>query len=148
MQITIDMEDLNELVAQADEIFLNPKAERVLLKLIDLRGQIETAIDQAKVSLEAAALKANPNFKSIRSEKIKVFYRSYGSRFSIDEAQIANVPQELYTTEVKRTYAVETDAVEKYLETHKGLPLGLIEKDRPKKLAFDKREKTEVAHGK
>jgi len=65
MKITIDLEDLNDLVAKAELIFLEPRAEKVLLKLLDLRDQTEDAIKQAQAKLEAAALKTNPNVTSL-----------------------------------------------------------------------------------
>jgi peptide subunit release factor 1 (eRF1) len=148
MKITIELDNLSELVSKADLIFLEPRAEKILLKLIDIREQVENAIDQAEKKLEDAALKINPNFKSIRSDKIKVFYRAYGARYLLDESIIALIPTELYTAEKKTIYKVNADAVENWTSINKGMPVGISERERTKSLKFDKKEKDEVENGK
>lgn len=132
----IDTDQLNELVVKADEIFLTPQGEKVLIKLLEIQDQVEKAIDEAKVKLEAAALKANPNFSSIQADKIKVYYRAYGARFYIDEAQINLAPKELYTAEPKITYKIDTKAVEKWVDQHGGMPTGIKEVERTKSITF------------
>lgn len=144
--VKIEMGNLAKLVAEADLIFLKPQAENTLVQLLDLQVQIEAAIDEANKRLEAAALKVNPNFKSIRGDKIKVFYRSYGSKYKIDETVLNLIPPELYEAKVKTTYAVNDEAVAKFTEVNKGMPVGIIEAVRPKYLKFtlknaDKEEK-------
>lgn len=132
----IDTDQLNELVVKADEIFLTPQGEKVLLKLLEIQDQVEKAITEAKIKLETAALKANPNFSSIQADKIKVYYRAYGAKYYIDEAQINLAPKELYTAEPKITYKIDTKAVEKWADEHGGMPTGIKEVERTKSITF------------
>jgi hypothetical protein len=132
----VDVEKLNELVVKADEIFLTAAGEKVLINLLAIQDQVEQAIDAAKAKLEAAALKANPNFSSIQADKIKVYYRSYGAKYYIDEAHINLAPKEFYTVESKVTYRIDTKALEKAIDTSGKVPAGIIEVERKKQLTF------------
>jgi hypothetical protein len=135
----IEIEKLDSLVSDADKIFITPEAEEVLLQLLDLQKQIEGAIDEAKKKLEAKALELNPNFKSIRSDNLKVFYRQYGQKYTIDESYIKQIPAHLYKT--KFSYTTVSKDIDAYFAEHGALPLGIIEKEREKSIAFSRREK-------
>lgn len=130
----IDIEKLKELTADAGKIFLTPTGEETLVQLLEIQAQVEAAIDEAEKTLEEAALKLDPNFTSIQADKIKVFYRAYGSKYYIDETRIAEVPKELYTEKI--SYSLDSKGVEKWAEEHKGLPIGVVEKERTKSLKF------------
>lgn len=132
----IDLEKLNELVVKADEIFLTAKGEQVLVDLLTIQGQVEAAIDEAKAKLEAAALKVDPNFSSIQADKIKVYYRAFGSKYYVDEANINLAPKEFYTVESKVTYKIDTKALEKAIDASGKVPAGIIEVDRKKAITF------------
>ena len=137
--MTIDVEKLEQLKLEADKIFISAEGEQVLLDLLEIQKQVEDAIDTAKAKLEETALKLNPNFKSIQSDKIKVYYRSFGSQYKIDESLIAELPKEFY--EVKHSYSPNAEAIEKFVQEKGGLPMGVIEPERPKKITFTLKEK-------
>lgn len=99
--MNIDIEKVKDLVGEADLILIKPEAENVLLQLLDLKDQIEAAIDEAEKKIEEAALRINPTFKSIRSDNLKVTYREYGAKYYVDESQLELAPKELYRTEIK-----------------------------------------------
>lgn len=130
----IELEALEKLVVDSDKIFLTPEGEEVLVKLLEIQKQVEDAIDAAKKKLEETALKVNPLFASIQADKIKVYYRSYGARYRVDESLVAEIPKELF--KVKTSYLAIPEEIEKYAETHKGMPVGIIENERPKSLTF------------
>lgn len=130
----VEIEKLEQLTVEADKIFLTPEGEETLVKLLDIQKQVEQAIDAAKLKLEQAALKLNPNFSSIQADKIKVYYRAYGAKYRIDPTNIDRCPKELYKTSV--TYNVDSAAVEKWTEEHKGMPVGINEVERTKSLSF------------
>ena len=109
----IDIEKLEKLKAEADKIFLAPEGEEVLIQLLEIQEQVDEAIKAAKVKLEETALKLNPLFSSIQADKIKVFYRAYGSKYLIDDSQVQFIPKELYT--VKTTYTPESELIDKYI---------------------------------
>ncbi len=132
----IDIEKVQELTAKADEIFISPAGEQVLVDLLTIQGQVEAAIDEAKAKLEAAALKVNPNFSSIQADKIKVYYRAFGSKYYIDENNINQAPKEFYTVESKVTYKIDTKALEKSIDATGKMPAGILEVDRKKSISF------------
>ena len=132
----INIEKLSKLVKKADEIFLSADGEQVLVDLLKIQSQLEIAIKEAKLKLEAAALKANPNFISIQSDKIKVYYRAYGSKYYIDESNINMAPKEFYKIESKVSYKIDTKALEKAINASGKVPTGIIEVDRKKQLTF------------
>lgn len=134
--MNIPIEKLTKLISKADDIFLSADGEQVLIDLLTIQTQVEDAITQAKAKLEAAALKANPNFSSIQANKIKVYYRAYGSKYYVDEANINLAPKEFYTVESKVTYKIDTKALEKNIEQTGKVPAGIIEVERKKQLTF------------
>jgi hypothetical protein len=137
----IDIEKLAGLTQDAGKIFLTADGEDVLVQLLEIQQQVEAAIDAAEATLEQAALAIDPNFTSIQADKIKVFYRAYGTKYTIDESQLPEVPKELYTT--KTTYLPDSKAIEKWVDEHKGLPVGIVEKERNKSLKFTLKGKKE-----
>lgn len=136
----IDLEKLNQLVADSDKIFLSPVAEQTLLQLLEIQKQVEMAIDEAKKRIEETALKIDPNFKSIQSDKVKISYRYFGTRFYVDQQSLEYTPKELYTAEVKTTYKVDAKAVEKWIDEKGKLPAGIVEADRTKTLTIVPKE--------
>lgn len=134
--IQIDIDRLEELKSQADQIFLTPEGEEVLVKLLEIQSQVEKAIEEAEAKLESTALKINPNFTSIQGDKVKVYYRAYGAKFYIDEVQINLAPKELYSVESKIVYKIDTKAVEDWVDEHGGMPTGIKEVERTKSIKF------------
>lgn len=130
----IKLETLNELVADSKNIIFSADAENTLVTLLGIQKQVEDAIDQAKKNIEQAALKLNPNFSSVQGDKVKVFYRSYGSKYKIDESFIDQIPVDLYS--IKKSYSANTKAIETFVESNKGLPIGIIEPERPKSISI------------
>lgn len=135
----IDIEKLDNLIADAANVLIKPEAEEVIIQLLDIQEQVETAIKEAKKRIEEAALRINPNFKSLKADKIKVYYRQYGSKYRIDESLIDQVPTSLYKT--KKVYSVISKEVDAWTAEHDGMPIGIIETEREKSIAFSKRDK-------
>lgn len=132
--MNINIENLDNLKLKADKIFISPEGEEVLIQLLDLRQQVEDAIDVAKTKLEEKGLELDPNFNSIQASKVKVYYRAFGARYKIDPSFVDQLPKNLYKTSTK--YDAVAEEIEKYVEGNKGLPLGIIEADRTKTLTF------------
>ena len=132
--MNIEIEKLSKLVADADKIFIEPEGEEVLIQLLEIQKQVEDAIDQAKEILKETALKTNPNFRSIRADRVKVYFRQFGPKYRIDESHVQDLPKELYEIETK--VKAKPKAIESWVEEHKGLPLGIIEPEREKKISF------------
>jgi hypothetical protein len=139
--INIDIDKLDELVVKSDEIFLTPEGEKVLIKLLEIQKQVEDAITAAKVKLEATALKVDEHFSSIQANKVKVYYRAFGQRYYIDEKMLNLAPKELYISEEKVIYKIDTKAVDKWVDVHGGMPEGITEVERKKAITFSLKDK-------
>ena len=135
----IDIDKLEKLIVDSDKIFLTPEGEDVLIQLLDIRDQVENAIDTAKKKLEETGLKIDPNFTSIQASKVKVYYRAFGARYKIDPSLVDKLPKNLY--EISTKYNAVADEIEKYAEENKGLPLGVIEAERSKTISFGLKDK-------
>lgn len=139
----IDIEKIGELVKNSDKIFLKPEAEENLIKLLELRNQIDKAIDEAKVLLESKAMEIDQNFTSLVGDKVKIYYRSFGSRWIPDESLLEYLPKDYYTTETK--IKLDTKKVEKHIKDTGKIPAGVKEVERPKSITFSyKGEDNEV----
>jgi hypothetical protein len=134
MKFTIDTANITKLVQDADRIFLAPEAEKNLIELLELRAKVEVAIDEAKVNLEAAALKSDPNFSSLSSDNIKIYYRAFGSRWSPDMALIDYLPKDYYSIETK--IKLDPKKIEKHIKDTGKVPAGITEIERKKQLTF------------
>lgn len=130
----IDIDNLNDLVAKADGIFFGPKGESTLVKLLEAQKAVEDAIDAAKIVLETAAGRLDPNFASIQGDKIKVSYRYFGAKYYLDETLVDKVDPELY--KVIKRYNANAKAIETWVEEHKGMPQGVREVERKKQITF------------
>lgn len=130
----IEIENINELVCDADKIVLSNDGEKAIIQLLKLQKQIEQALTTAKMMVEKKALELNPNLKSITSDNLRISYRQYGSKYRIDESFFEKLDPSFY--KIRKAYDVVADEVEKYCEEHKSLPIGINEVDRPKTLSF------------
>lgn len=134
-KIVIEVEDLGKLVEQGSNIVATPDAEAALVKLLQAKIQIEAAIKRASKIIEEKALELNPNFSSIRSDLVKVFYKAYGSKYAIDESKVHFLPKEVLKTKISHT--VDTKALETFAKEHNGnLPDGIIVKERKKSISI------------
>ena len=135
----IEIDKLEKLIVDSNKIFLTPEGEEVLIQLLEIRQQVEDAIDAAEQKLEETGLKIDPNFSSIQSNKVKVYYRAFGARYKIDPSLIDKLPKNLY--EVSMRYNAVAKEIEKFAEENKGLPQGIIEAERAKQITFSLKNK-------
>lgn len=134
MKLSIDTDNLQTLAKKADQIVFTPEGEETLIKLLELEGKVKEAISLAKQTIEASAKKLDENFTSVQGDKVKVSYRSYGTRYIIDEAFIKDLPKELYRISVKH-YPNSKEISKLATETGK-LPQGIVEPDRQKQITI------------
>ena len=137
--MTIDIEQVEQLVLAADQILMTPEAEKVLLTLLGLKVQIDNAIDEAEKRIEAKALALNPAFKSVTSDNLKIGYRYFGTKYKIDPANLGQLPDGLYKTKV--TYLPEIKAIEAWTKDHNGLPVGIVVPERKKQITISLKDK-------
>jgi len=125
--VKINIEKIDKLVKKSDQIFFDSDGEKELIKLLDMQSQIENAISQVKEKLEEKA-KQIPNFKSIQGDKVKVYYRSFGSKYYWDKA--TDVPDNLIN--VQKRFYVNMKELNNYIKENGTLPVGILESQRNK----------------
>lgn len=135
MKLTIDLDDLVKLKEEGSKIILDPEAEQSILKLLKAQAKIEKALDELKEKIAEEGLKHDKNFKSVESDNVRIWYRYYGGKYTVDKNRINEIPKDLYKE--KTRYYPNTKAIEEYTaQGDKDLPLGIIERDRSKKLSI------------
>lgn len=134
MKITIDTDKLTKLKQDGEKIIFEAEAEKSIMELLDIQEKLEKIIDQLKADLAEEALDYDKNFKSIESDNLRIMFRKYGGRYKIDKTRIKEVSRKLYR--VNKRYYPENDEIDKWADENDGLPLGVIERDRSKKLSI------------
>lgn len=134
MEISINLSQLDTVVEQAGKLVTTPEAENAILTLLDMQEQIKLALEHVKEKVAQDGLKLDPNFKSIQGDKIKASYRLYGSKYGIDKKYIEELPEGLYKTSVR--YDANGAAIDKWLEDHDQLPLGIYMTPRAKQISI------------
>lgn len=138
--VKVNMDDVKILVEKGKDIIVTPQAETSILQLLDLQARVDEAVERMKGMIAEAGLKYNPNFTSIKGEKVKIMFREYGGRFTYDATRLDDIPKTLYKPKV--SIALDAKAIEKWTEEHGGLPLGILEAQRSKTLSISlKKEK-------
>lgn len=135
MKLTIDTDNLVKLTKNGSQIILEPTAEEAIIKLLEVQHKVESALEELKEQIAEEGIKYDPNFKSVESDNLRIWYRFYGSKYSIDAGRIGELPKHLYSE--KKRYYPNAGEVDKYVEEHGELPLAIIERERSKKLSID-----------
>jgi len=138
MKISLDTDQVKDLSQKADQIVFSPEAEDTLLKLLDLQEQLEVAIKDAKTKIEKSALEMDKNFMSVQGDKVKVSYRAFGSRYSLDESHLKDLPENLYTKSVK--YYPNSKEIDKLANETGMLPQGILEPQRLKQIVIQRKK--------
>lgn len=138
MNIVINTDILGQLSQDGDKILLSQEGEESLIQLYKIQEMVEQAIHDAKEKIKTAALAVDPNFMSIQGDKVKISYRAYGPRFSVDQTMIEQMDPSLYKSSIR--YTAETKAVEAFVDEHKGLPVGIKENEREKQIQVSIKE--------
>ena len=139
--MNIDIEKI-QAITKGDEIFLSPEGEKALLDIIEVENQIKEVKDRIKQQLEQTGLKVNPNFKMIQGDKIRVYYRSFGSRYFIEPGREKEVPAEL--VEEKVSLKLNIKELDKWVTEKGALPFGVAESDRNKQITFRLRKEADA----
>ena len=130
--MNIDIEKLDQIVNNADNIFLSREAEDVLIEFYRIKEQVEQAEIMIKQKLLETGMKNSPHFKEISGQRVKVSYQAYGAKYSIDTSKIDHLPKNLYRVDTK--YVPESKSIEQYKKEYNTLPEGVIANHRKKSI--------------
>lgn len=137
MIVSIDTDNVGKLVKKGEEILFKPEAEKALLELLELEATVKAAIDDARHNIETAALKKNKNFSSVVSDKIKVGYRFFGSKYKIGkgyERELSDNYPNLINSSVR--YSINAKELEKFEKESGSVPMGIEAVDRKKQITI------------
>lgn len=126
MKITIDTDLIQLAKDQASQVALTPDASKTIASFDELKNLMEEAEKDIKEKIKLAL--ATEGLTAVTGEGVKISLYPYGSRYSIDEANIDKLPKDWY--EVKTSYKLDSDKVENYVKEKNELPLGVIEPER------------------
>ena len=139
--ITLDTDRISQLFAKSTNAGIDPEAEQALLEVLDLKEKLDTFLGTLEKEIEKTALEVEGEYWSgSKGDKIKIEYRAYGAIYSPaetidevgDEFKIAKfIPEHT-------DYSLNTKAIEEYILKNKGLPMGIKENYRKKRVSIKK----------
>lgn len=129
--LRINIKKIQKLTKDSNKVKIDKESENILKMLFFLKYKIDEAIENAKMQIEVEGNKLIPHFKGFVGEDISATYRAYGSKYVIEN------PETNEYSKVNIRYTPDTEKIEKYLEEHGELPMGVKFADRKPKLTFN-----------
>jgi len=126
-EITIKVDELNQLVQEGGKFLFRKEAEDSLIKLLEWQERIESMIKEVKLAIEKAGLSISKDFKGVIGSKVKAIYRAYGERYEYDKSKTSELGEFLKTITFHK---VDSDRVDLHFEKTGKIPDGIRLKDR------------------
>ena len=129
MIVKINSAELLKLEKDGETIVFNQKAEDAIVRLLEIKREVDGVIEYLKSEIERQALEFNPNFTSLKGDKIKINYSASGAKYKdLDTLKCRRV--KFWTK--KTTWQLNSKAVDEYLAKQKRLPRGIVAVNRKK----------------
>ena len=130
-QIIIYPDEITELALEAGKLVFKKEAEEELVKLLEIKKQIDEAIEKVKKQIKQAGESILPNFKGVEGKRIKAVYSYYGAKYEIqDKEKARGFYQEVVYVKP------DTKTIDNYVKEVGELPEGIITKEREKSLSL------------
>lgn len=136
--LRFDPTALVEATEKAGELVLNPAAEDVIVKVLEIEQQVAEAVKTIKSEIERQGLEVNSNFTSVTSDKLKVNYSPSGAEFGYDAKKRKRFPEPLFTRRV--TYSPNSKEIKKYREKTGRWPAHVFLNERKKTIRLSLKE--------
>jgi len=136
MKISIDTSKLDLLITKGKDIFLTGEAEEAIVEMEYLRKEVDEAYERMKKEIAEKALEVDENFKAIKGDRVKIGYRTYGQKYTIDESNLKFLPKEFYKVKKTIKYSPDTKVIDGFVKEHRKLPMGITEPERKKSLSI------------
>ena len=81
MIVKVNAGELLRLEKDGEGIMFDPKAEDAIARLLEIKNEVDGAVEYLKSEIERQALEFNPNFTGLKGSKIKINYSAAGSRY-------------------------------------------------------------------
>lgn len=129
MIVKINSAEILTLEKEGEGIIFNPKAEDAIVKLLEMKRDLDGAIEYLEREIERQALKFNSNFTGLKGSKIKINYSASGAKFKdIGEVRLHREPY----WKKKVVWSLDSKAIEEYRNKNYKLPKGIAEVARRK----------------
>lgn len=118
--VRINPAEIVTLQKDAKTIVMDPKAEDAIKRLLDLQREVDGAVDFVKAEIERQALDFNPNFTSVKGDKVKVNYSAAGAKYK-GSAKSHN--KKFWTKKI--SWSINAKAVDEFRLKNYRLPTGI-----------------------
>lgn len=133
-ELVIQYDNLPQLINGGDHILVAPEGEQLIIKLYELKALVEKAEEAIKEKLRAGMEAIDPDLSSINSDLVKILYRVYGAKYTIDENTIEFIDPKFYTE--KKSYSPNTVEIDKFISETGTIPSGISINPRSKSLSI------------
>ena len=127
--VKINSAELLRLEKEGETIVFNPKAEDAIVRLLEIKREVDGVLDYIKDEIARQALEYNPNFTSLKGDKIKINYSAAGSKYR--DLESVKFHREKFWTK-KTVWAINSRAVDEYVAKNHKMPVGIAEVKRRK----------------
>jgi hypothetical protein len=133
--ITIDLKALTVTVNPDNEVVLTDKADKELVKLLELEAQVAEVKQAVMDKLKGAMAKHPAKPAVVIGLHVKVRRSETGSRF--DFASKKDAPEDFTKVSTTVRKFVDADKVDEYFKLNDTLPEGIVAKERPEKVTIE-----------
>jgi len=131
--ITVSKKDILQFKEEGGKLFFSAKAETQLLKLLELKEMIDSAIEEVKEQVAIAGQEVSLDFRGVIGQRVRAIYRVFGEKYTYDKGMTEEARPWLNEFTVRKVISTEVDA---YTKEHDTLPPGIIEKERAPKISL------------
>ena len=129
MIVKVNAGEILRLEKDGESIVFDPKAEDAIARLLEIKNEVDGAVEYLKSEIERQALEFNPNFTGLKGSKIKINYSAAGSRYK-DTGEIKFHREKFWTKKI--VWSLNSKAIEDYKAKYRKLPKGIAEVNRKK----------------
>lgn len=140
MIVKVNAGELLKLEKDGENIIFSPKAEDAIARLLEIQKEVDGAVEYLKSEIERQALEFNPNFASLKGNKIKISYSASGAKYK-DTGDVKFHREKFWSK--KTVWSLDSKAIEDYRAKYYKLPKGIAEVHRKKTIRI-----SEVQDGK
>lgn len=133
--ITIDLKALTVTVNPDNEVVLTDKADKELVKLLELEAKVAVVKQAVLDKLQGAMAKHPAKPVLVVGLHVKVRRSETGSRF--DFVSKKDAPEEFTKVSTTVRKFVDAEKVDEYFKVNDNLPDGIIAKDRAEKVSIE-----------
>ena len=110
-------------------IVFDPKAEDSIVRLLEIKREVDDAFEWLKSEIEQQALEYNENFTSVKGDKIKVNYSAAGAKYK-EDGTCSRHPAKFWKKKI--SWSLDSKAIDEHLARRCYLPSGIVEVPRKK----------------